>query len=207
MQWSRALFICLNQTLASSLLFQPAEIVLFSRPKHGSQPSFNRCSCIHLFYPPSRDDWGYDRVMLHGLQRAFNWKFIRSSRLLIEINLLFAFCYTSSFHQKQVNSRNIPITKGFFPIILCVFFSNHSLIFLPLSAVSPMKPSDESGTYAIIRLQRYTPGWTEAWQITGRHLITAADLNNGSGHCFFYIYLSGVLLACQMGTVSTIRTP
>lgn len=77
---------------------------------------------------------GYDRVVLHGSQGAFNCKFIRSSRLLIEINLLFAFCYTSSFHQKQVNNK--PITKGLFSIIPCVFFSNHSLIFLPLSAVN-----------------------------------------------------------------------
>lgn len=70
-----------------------------------------------------------------------------------------------------------------------------------------MKPPDKSRTCAITGLQRCTLGWTEARQITGRHLITAADLNNGPGRRVFSIYLSGVLLACQMGTVSAISPP
>lgn len=76
-----------------------------------------------------------------------------------------------------------------------------------ISPVGPMKPPDESWTSAITGLQRCALGRTEARQITGRHLITAADLNNGPGRRFFSISLSATLLACQMGTVSAIRPP
>lgn len=76
-----------------------------------------------------------------------------------------------------------------------------------ISLVGPMKPPDESWTSAITGRQRCVLGRPEARQITGRHLITAAELNNGPGRRFCSVYLSAVLLACQMGTVSTIRPP
>lgn len=54
--------------------------------------------CSFIFPPAVVMAEGVTDSGLRGLRRAFNWKFIRSSRLFIEINLHFAFI---SFHQKN----------------------------------------------------------------------------------------------------------